>query len=174
VRYGYRRVHVLLQRDGWVINVKRVYRLYRESSLQLRNKTPKRCVAVHKTNGVRMSIKKIGVAALAAVAIVGASLMPASARPMGGGFGGGGMHMGGGGFHGGGFHGGGYGGRGFGGRGFGIGAGLATGLAIGGLGYGYGYPAAYAYDDYGSDCWVQHRVVYRYGHRVIVPVRVCI
>lgn len=30
VRYGYRRVHVLLQRDGWAINVKRVYRLYRE------------------------------------------------------------------------------------------------------------------------------------------------
>ena len=44
VRYGYRRVHVLLQRDGWVINVKRVYRLYRELSLQLRNKTPKRRV----------------------------------------------------------------------------------------------------------------------------------
>jgi putative transposase len=37
VRYGYRRVHVLLQRDGWAINVKRVYRVYRELSLQLRN-----------------------------------------------------------------------------------------------------------------------------------------
>ena len=44
VRYGYRRVHVPLQRDGWAINVKRVYRLYRELSLQLRNKTPKRRV----------------------------------------------------------------------------------------------------------------------------------
>lgn len=44
VRYGYRRVHVLLQRDGWTINVKRVYRLYRELSLQLRNKTSKRRV----------------------------------------------------------------------------------------------------------------------------------
>src|ERR1700712_1582043 len=44
VRYGYRRVHVLLQRDGWTINIKRVYRLYRELSLQLRNKTPKRRV----------------------------------------------------------------------------------------------------------------------------------
>jgi putative transposase len=30
VRYVYRRVHVLLQRNGWAINVKRVYRLYRE------------------------------------------------------------------------------------------------------------------------------------------------
>jgi len=44
VRYGYRRVHVLLQRDGWAINIKYVYRLYRELSLQLRNKTPKRRV----------------------------------------------------------------------------------------------------------------------------------
>jgi putative transposase len=33
-----------LPRDGWAINVKRVYRLYRELSLQLRNKTPKRRV----------------------------------------------------------------------------------------------------------------------------------
>jgi putative transposase len=44
VRYGYRRVHVLLQRDGWAANIKRVYRLYRELGLQLRNKTPKRRV----------------------------------------------------------------------------------------------------------------------------------
>ena len=44
VRYGYRRVHVLLVRDGWAINAKRIYRLYRESGLQLRNKTPKRRV----------------------------------------------------------------------------------------------------------------------------------
>lgn len=44
MRYGYRRVHVLLQRDGWAANVKRVYRLYRELGLQLRNKTPKRRV----------------------------------------------------------------------------------------------------------------------------------
>jgi putative transposase len=44
VRSGYRRVHVLLQRDGWDVNVKRVYRLCKELSLQLRNKTPKRCV----------------------------------------------------------------------------------------------------------------------------------
>jgi putative transposase len=44
VRYGYRRVHVLLQREGWTVNVKRVYRLYNELGLQLRNKTPKRRV----------------------------------------------------------------------------------------------------------------------------------
>ena len=28
VRYGYRRIHVLLRREGWVVNAKRVYRLY--------------------------------------------------------------------------------------------------------------------------------------------------
>jgi putative transposase len=44
VRYGYRRVHVLLCREGWRINVKKVYRIYREMGLQLRNKTPKRRV----------------------------------------------------------------------------------------------------------------------------------
>jgi putative transposase len=35
---------VLLQRDRWAINVKRVYRIYRELSLQLRHKTLKRRV----------------------------------------------------------------------------------------------------------------------------------
>ena len=44
MRYGYRRVHVVLQREGWMINVKRTYRLYSELSLQLRNKSPKRRV----------------------------------------------------------------------------------------------------------------------------------
>ena len=44
VRYGYRRVHVLLRREGWGINIKKVYRIYSELGLQLRNKTPKRRV----------------------------------------------------------------------------------------------------------------------------------
>ena len=44
VRYGYRRVHVLLVREGWAINMKRTRRLYNELGLQLRNKTPKRRV----------------------------------------------------------------------------------------------------------------------------------
>lgn len=41
VRYGYRRIHVLLRREGWEVNAKRVYRLYREEGLQLRHKTRK-------------------------------------------------------------------------------------------------------------------------------------
>ena len=44
VRYGYRRIHVLLRREGWAVNGKCVYRLYRSQGLQLRNKTPKRRV----------------------------------------------------------------------------------------------------------------------------------
>lgn len=45
VRYGYRRIHVLLRREGWKVNHKRVYRLYVEESLQIRNKHPKRKVS---------------------------------------------------------------------------------------------------------------------------------
>ena len=31
--YGYRRIHTLLQREGHSVNIKRVYRLYREENL---------------------------------------------------------------------------------------------------------------------------------------------
>ena len=44
VRYGYRRVHVMLQREGWNTNIKKTHRIYNELGLQLRNKTPKRRV----------------------------------------------------------------------------------------------------------------------------------
>src|SRR5262249_7867113 len=42
VSYGHRRVHVLLRREGWKVNVKRGYRLSREEGLTLRRKKPKR------------------------------------------------------------------------------------------------------------------------------------
>ena len=42
VRYGYRRLHVLLQREGWRVNHKRVYRLYRLEGLSLRRKARKK------------------------------------------------------------------------------------------------------------------------------------
>ena len=42
VHYGYRRVHVMLRREGHPDNVKRVYRLYREEGLSLRLKRPRR------------------------------------------------------------------------------------------------------------------------------------
>lgn len=37
-RYGYKRLHALLQREGLVVNHKRTYRLYREEALQVRTK----------------------------------------------------------------------------------------------------------------------------------------
>ena len=42
VRYGYRRIHVLLRREGWPVNHKRVYRLYRDDGLAILTKTPRR------------------------------------------------------------------------------------------------------------------------------------
>jgi putative transposase len=38
VRYGYKRIHVLLRREGWEVNHKAVYRIYREEGLNLRYK----------------------------------------------------------------------------------------------------------------------------------------
>jgi putative transposase len=38
VRWGYRRLHVLLQREGWKVNHQRVYRLYKQQGLELRIK----------------------------------------------------------------------------------------------------------------------------------------
>jgi putative transposase len=41
-RYGYRRIHVLLRREGWRVNRKRTYRLYREAGLAVRRRKRKR------------------------------------------------------------------------------------------------------------------------------------
>lgn len=40
VRYGYQRIHVLLQRKGWHINRKRVYWLYRMQGFSLYHRRP--------------------------------------------------------------------------------------------------------------------------------------
>lgn len=45
VRYGYLRIHVLLRREGWHVNHKRVYRLYCLEGLHLRHKRPRRHVS---------------------------------------------------------------------------------------------------------------------------------
>lgn len=44
VRYGYRRIHIVLRREGWPVNVKRVRRLYNLEGLQMRLKPPRRRV----------------------------------------------------------------------------------------------------------------------------------
>jgi putative transposase len=47
-RYGYRRLTVLLNRTGEVVNHKRVYRLYREAGLSVRRRKRKRIGAVER------------------------------------------------------------------------------------------------------------------------------
>jgi len=41
-RFGYRRLHALLRREGWTVNHKRIERLYGEERLKLRRRTKKR------------------------------------------------------------------------------------------------------------------------------------
>jgi putative transposase len=41
-RYGYRRVAALLRADGWSVNVKRVWRIWRREGLKVPSKQPKR------------------------------------------------------------------------------------------------------------------------------------
>ena len=53
-RYGYRRLHVLLRREGWALNHKLVYRLYTEEGLTMRRKRPgRRLRSVVHRRGVR-------------------------------------------------------------------------------------------------------------------------
>lgn len=48
-RYGYRRIHVLLRREGWLANHKRVWRLYSQAGLSVRKRRRKRIAAVERT-----------------------------------------------------------------------------------------------------------------------------
>lgn len=57
MRYGYRRIHVLLRREGWKVNAKRVYRLYLELGLQLRRKPPRRRVRAKLRDDRRPAIR---------------------------------------------------------------------------------------------------------------------
>ena len=45
-RFGYRRIHALLRRDGVEVNHKKVYRLYREAGLAVRRRKRRKGVAV--------------------------------------------------------------------------------------------------------------------------------
>ena len=45
VRYGYMRLCVLLRREGWKVNHKRIYRIYTEEGLAVRTKKRKKLVS---------------------------------------------------------------------------------------------------------------------------------
>lgn len=47
-RYGYRRLHVLLCREGWTINRKRTYRVYHAADLMVRRRKRKRIAGVER------------------------------------------------------------------------------------------------------------------------------
>jgi putative transposase len=42
VRFGYRRLTVMLRREGWMVNAKRIYRRYTEAGLAVRTKVRKK------------------------------------------------------------------------------------------------------------------------------------
>ena len=47
-RFGYRRLHVMLQREGWRVNHKRLYRLYRHEGLTVRRRKRKRVASLQR------------------------------------------------------------------------------------------------------------------------------
>ena len=48
-RFGYQRIHVMLRREGWLVNKKRVRRLYRLEGLQVRMRVRRRKhIALHR------------------------------------------------------------------------------------------------------------------------------
>lgn len=57
VRYGYKRIHVLLRREGWKINHKKVYRIYCQEGLNLRYRTKRKNIS-------RARLPKIDVTAI--------------------------------------------------------------------------------------------------------------
>ena len=42
VRFGYRRLTVMLRHEGWMVNPKRIYRLYTEDGVAVRTKVGKK------------------------------------------------------------------------------------------------------------------------------------
>ena len=46
-RFGYRRLHILLRREGWHVNWKKLYRLYREEGLTVRKRSGSQACSGH-------------------------------------------------------------------------------------------------------------------------------
>lgn len=51
-RFGYRRLYIMLRREGFEVNHKKVYRLYKEENLTVRKRKRKRLVATERTRVV--------------------------------------------------------------------------------------------------------------------------
>jgi putative transposase len=47
-RYGYRRLHVLVKREGWTVNHKRLFRIYQEAGLAVRRRKRKRIAGIER------------------------------------------------------------------------------------------------------------------------------
>lgn len=54
-RFGYRRLHVLLRRDGWFVNKKRVQRVYQEARLMVRKRGGRK-----RAMGLRAPLRALG------------------------------------------------------------------------------------------------------------------
>lgn len=53
VRYGFWRIYILLRREGWLVNHKRIHRLYKLEGLNLRSKRPHRSrAAAHRLDRI--------------------------------------------------------------------------------------------------------------------------
>ncbi len=52
-RYGYRRIKILLEREGLFVNIKRVHRIWKREGLPLKRKRPKRRVQAKKGDVIR-------------------------------------------------------------------------------------------------------------------------
>ena len=53
-RFGYRRLHALLVREGWSVNHKRIYRLYCELGLTVRRKRRNRVAQANRQPRIRL------------------------------------------------------------------------------------------------------------------------
>lgn len=55
-RYGYRRIWVLLKREGWLVNRKRIWRLWKQEGLKVpQNKHKKRRLGLAENGGIRLA-----------------------------------------------------------------------------------------------------------------------
>ena len=60
IRYGYRRIRIMLRREGWPISRNLIYRLYREEGLALHSQRPRRHnMVVHREARVKPSEARV-------------------------------------------------------------------------------------------------------------------